>query len=32
VDAQGVKLILIETPPEAPEWDGVRDRLQRAAS
>ncbi|HEX5698622.1 MAG TPA: L-threonylcarbamoyladenylate synthase [Rhodoferax sp.] len=30
-DAQGVKLIWIETPPETPEWDGVRDRLQRAA-
>ncbi len=32
VDAQGVQVILIETPPDAPEWDGVRDRLQRAAS
>lgn len=31
-DAQGVKLIWIETPPEAPEWDGVRDRLQRASA
>lgn len=31
-DAQGVKLIWVETPPEAPEWDGVRDRLQRAAA
>lgn len=31
-DAQGVNLIWIETPPDAPEWDGVRDRLQRAAS
>ncbi|WP_296492388.1 L-threonylcarbamoyladenylate synthase [Rhodoferax sp.] len=30
-DAHGVKLIWIETPPETPEWDGVRDRLQRAA-
>jgi L-threonylcarbamoyladenylate synthase len=30
-DAQGVQLIWIETPPETPEWDGVRDRLQRAA-
>ena len=27
---QGVKLIWIETPPPAPEWDGVRDRLVRA--
>ncbi len=31
-DAQGVKLIWVETPPNAPEWDGVRDRLQRAAA
>jgi L-threonylcarbamoyladenylate synthase len=31
-DAQGVKLIWVETPPEAPEWEGVRDRLQRAAA
>lgn len=31
-DAQGVRLIWIETPPETPEWEGVRDRLQRAAA
>ena len=31
-DAAGVKLIWIETPPDAPEWDGVRDRLRRAAA
>jgi L-threonylcarbamoyladenylate synthase len=31
-DAQGVKLIWVETPPEAPEWEGVRDRLRRAAA
>ena len=31
-DAQGVKLIWIETLPGAPEWDGVRDRLQRASA
>jgi len=31
-DAQGVTLIWVETPPEAPEWEGVRDRLQRAAA
>ncbi len=31
-DAQGVKLIWIETPPDAAEWDGVRDRLQRASA
>ena len=31
-DAQGVSLIWVETPPDAPEWEGVRDRLQRAAA
>ncbi len=31
-DAAGVKLIWVETPPAAPEWEGVRDRLQRAAA
>jgi len=31
-DSQGVKLIWIETPPETPAWDGVRDRLQRASA
>jgi L-threonylcarbamoyladenylate synthase len=31
-DAQGVKLIWIEPVPEATEWDGVRDRLARAAA
>lgn len=31
-DDEGVKLIWIETPPETPEWEGVRDRLQRAAA
>ena len=31
-DAQGVKLIWIENPPSAPQWDGVRDRLGRAAA
>ena len=29
-DAQGVVLIWIETPPQAPEWEGITDRLQRA--
>jgi L-threonylcarbamoyladenylate synthase len=32
LDASGVKLIWVETPPASPEWDGVRDRLQRAAA
>jgi L-threonylcarbamoyladenylate synthase len=31
-DAKGVKLIWIEHPPEAAQWDGVRDRLGRAAA
>ena len=31
-DAQGVKLIWIEHPPAGAEWDGVRDRLGRAAA
>ena len=31
-DAQGVKLIWIETPPADSDWDGVRDRLVRAAA
>ena len=31
-DADGVKLIWIENPPDTPEWEGVRDRLQRAAA
>jgi L-threonylcarbamoyladenylate synthase len=32
MDAQGVKLIWVEAPPDSPEWDGVRDRLTRAAA
>jgi len=31
-DDEGVKLIWVETPPADPEWEGVRDRLQRAAA
>ena len=31
-DAQGAQLIWVEEPPAAPEWEGVRDRLQRAAA
>ena len=31
-DVQGVKLIWIEAPPDTPDWDGVRDRLQRASA
>ena len=32
LDACGVQLIWVEEPPPGPEWDGVRDRLQRAAA
>ena len=32
LDAEGVQLLWVEMPPPGPEWDGVRDRLQRAAA
>jgi len=32
LDATGPSLIWVETPPDAPAWEGVRDRLQRAAA
>ena len=32
LDADGVQLIWVEQPPADPAWDGVRDRLQRAAA
>lgn len=32
LDDAGVRLIWIETPPADSAWDGVRDRLQRAAA
>ena len=31
-DAAGVSSIWVELPPPGPEWDGVRDRLERAAT
>jgi L-threonylcarbamoyladenylate synthase len=31
-DLRGVAQIWVETPPDASEWEGVRDRLQRAAT
>jgi L-threonylcarbamoyladenylate synthase len=32
LDARGVQQIWVESPPDSPEWEGVRDRLQRAAA
>jgi L-threonylcarbamoyladenylate synthase len=32
LDATGVALIWVQTPPAGPEWDGVRDRLTRASA
>ena len=32
LDSTGAALIWVETPPDAPAWEGVRDRLQRAAA
>jgi len=32
LDRPGTRLIWVETPPDDPAWDGVRDRLQRAAA
>jgi len=32
LDREGVHLIWVEEPPPGPEWDGVRDRLDRAAA
>jgi len=31
-DAEGAQLIWVEEPPANPEWEGVRDRLRRAAA
>ncbi len=31
-DAAGVAQIWVETPPDTPAWEAVRDRLQRAAA
>jgi len=31
-DAQGYDWIAVEPPPPGPEWDGIRDRIRRAAS
>ena len=31
-DEAGVKLIVVEAPPDLPEWSGIADRLLRAAT
>jgi L-threonylcarbamoyladenylate synthase len=31
-DAAGAELIVVESPPNAPEWAGVADRLRRASA
>ncbi len=31
-DAAGAETILVELPPETPEWSGITDRLRRAAA
>jgi L-threonylcarbamoyladenylate synthase len=32
LDAAGAREIWVEAPPRDPAWDGVRDRLSRAAA
>ena len=31
-DAAGAQLIVVEAPPDTPEWSGIADRLRRAAA
>jgi len=31
-DAAGAELIVVEAPPDLPEWSGITDRLRRAAA
>ena len=31
-DAAGAALIVVESPPDLPEWSGITDRLRRAAA
>jgi L-threonylcarbamoyladenylate synthase len=31
MDAEGADFILLEAPPESGEWQGINDRLRRAA-
>jgi L-threonylcarbamoyladenylate synthase len=32
LDGAGCEAILVEAPPQGPEWDAVRDRLKRACA
>jgi len=32
LDDAGAKRILVEAPPQSPEWEAVNDRLARAAA
>jgi len=31
-DEAGAEWIIVEAPPELPEWSGIADRLKRAAA
>ena len=31
-DGAGAKIIIVEAPPETPDWSGIADRLRRAAA
>jgi L-threonylcarbamoyladenylate synthase len=31
-DEAGAELIVVEAPPDLPEWSGIADRLRRASS
>jgi L-threonylcarbamoyladenylate synthase len=31
-DEAGAQFIIVETPPDSPEWSGIADRLRRASS
>jgi hypothetical protein len=31
-DAAGAELIVVESPPDLPEWSGIADRLRRASA
>jgi len=31
-DENGIKWIIVQTPPDSPEWRAIHDRLRRAAA